>query len=50
MGGDFGLPVTIPAAIEFARQFPDTRLLLVGLPDAIEAALSEHRGVDRDRL
>ena len=50
MGGDFGLPVTIPAAIEFARQFPDTRLLLVGLPDSIEAALSEHRGVDRDRL
>lgn len=50
MGGDFGLPVTIPAAIEFARQFPDTRLLLVGLPDAIEAALSEHRGVERDRF
>ncbi|CUJ94559.1 Phosphate acyltransferase [Achromobacter sp. 2789STDY5608615] len=50
MGGDFGLPVTIPAAIEFARQFPDIRLLLVGLPDAIEAALSEHRGVERDRF
>lgn len=50
MGGDFGLPVTIPAAIEFARQFPDTWLLLVGLPDAIEAALSEHRGVERDRF
>lgn len=50
MGGDFGLPVTTPAAIEFARQFPDTRLLLVGLPDAIEAALSEHRGVERDRF
>ena len=50
MGGDFGLPVTIPAAIEFARRFPDTRLLLVGLPDAIEAALSEHRGVVRDRF
>ncbi|WP_125117857.1 phosphate acyltransferase PlsX [Bordetella trematum] len=50
MGGDYGLPVTIPAALEFARQFPDTRLLLVGLPDAIEAALAEHRSVPRDRL
>ncbi|AZY48614.1 phosphate acyltransferase PlsX [Bordetella avium] len=50
MGGDHGLPVTIPAAIEFARQYPDTRLLLVGLPDAIEAALSEHRSAPRDRL
>ncbi|KCV23403.1 fatty acid/phospholipid synthesis protein PlsX-like protein [Bordetella pertussis H934] len=50
MGGDFGLPVTIPAAIEFARQFPDTRLLLVGLPDAIEAALAERRDAPRDRL
>jgi len=50
MGGDFGLPVTIPAAIEFARQFPDARLLLVGLPDAIEAALAEHKAAPRDRL
>lgn len=50
MGGDFGLPVTIPAAIEFARQFSDTRLLLVGLADAIDAALSEQRGVARDRF
>lgn len=50
MGGDFGLPVTIPAAIEFARKFPDSRLLLVGLPDAIEAALAEHKDVPRERL
>lgn len=50
MGGDFGLPVTIPAAIEFARQFPDTQLLLVGLPDAVEAALNEHKTAPRDRL
>lgn len=50
MGGDFGLPVTIPAVIEFARQFSDTRLLLVGLADAIDAALSEQRGVARDRF
>lgn len=50
MGGDVGLPVTIPAAIDFARQFPDTRLLLVGLPDAIETALAEHRDAPRDRM
>lgn len=50
MGGDFGLPVTIPAAIEFARQYPDCRLLLVGLPDAIEAALAGHKDVPRDSL
>jgi len=50
MGGDFGLPVTIPAAIEFARKFPDSRLLLVGLPDAIEAALAEHKDAPRERL
>lgn len=50
MGGDFGLPVTIPAAIEFARRFPDTSLLLVGLPDAIETALKNHQAVPRDRI
>ena len=50
MGGDFGLPVTIPAAIEFARKFPDSRLLLVGLPDAIEAAVAEHKDAPRERL
>jgi len=50
MGGDVGLPVTIPAAIDFARQFPDTRLLLVGLPDAIETALAEQRDAPRERM
>ncbi len=50
MGGDVGLPVTIPAAVEFARQFPDTRLLLVGLADQIEAALAGQRSVPLDRI
>jgi glycerol-3-phosphate acyltransferase PlsX len=50
MGGDFGLPVTIPAAIEFLRQFPDTQLLLVGQAHAIETALVDQRGVDRSRF
>lgn len=50
MGGDFGLPVTIPAAVKFAQQYPDTRLLLVGLATPIEAALAELRNVPRDRI
>jgi glycerol-3-phosphate acyltransferase PlsX len=39
MGGDIGLPVTVPAAWQFARQHPDTRFLLVGDPQGIEAGL-----------
>jgi glycerol-3-phosphate acyltransferase PlsX len=39
MGGDFGLPVTIPAALAFCDRHPDVRLLLTGLPDQIEARL-----------
>jgi len=50
MGGDFGLPVTIPAAVAFARQYPDTHLLLVGLAESIEAVLVKHRDAPRDRI
>ena len=39
MGGDFGLPVTIPAALAFCDRHPDVRMLLTGLPDQIEARL-----------
>lgn len=39
MGGDTGLPVTLPAAYGFARQRPDTRFLLAGDPVAIQAGL-----------
>ncbi len=46
MGGDAGLPVTVPAACQFAKQHPDTRLLLAGDPAAIQAALREHGGHD----
>ncbi|HLU15989.1 MAG TPA: phosphate acyltransferase PlsX [Burkholderiaceae bacterium] len=41
MGGDVGLSVTLPAACQFARKHPDTRMLLAGDPAAIEAALRE---------
>lgn len=40
MGGDTGIPVTVPAAFDFAQRFPDTTLLLVGLPDALAAAVA----------
>ncbi len=39
MGGDIGLPVTIPAACQFAKQYPDTRLLLAGDAARIEDGL-----------
>ena len=50
MGGDIGLPVTVPAAVAFARKFPDVELLLVGLPEQIEKALSSAKNVPRERL
>jgi len=50
MGGDFGLPVTIPAALEFARQHPDTHLLLVGQPESVQAALDAHRAASHERI
>lgn len=43
MGGDHGLPVTVPAAVEFCRNQPQVKALLVGRPDEIEVRLS---GVD----
>ncbi len=42
MGGDHGLPVTVPAAIAFVRAFTDVRCLLVGDQVQIRAALQEH--------
>lgn len=39
MGGDEGIPVTVPAAFAFAERFADTYLLLVGLPEDLERAV-----------
>ncbi len=53
MGGDVGLPVTVPASFEFAGCFPDVELLLVGQPDglavAIEAARRQYPSVSSSR-
>ena len=39
MGGDHGTSVTVPAAVEYLKQFPNDTIILVGIPDAIEAEL-----------
>lgn len=36
MGGDHGTSVTLPACRRFLEQHPQARLVLVGLPDALE--------------
>lgn len=41
MGGDIGLAVTIPAAMQFAREHSDTLCLLVGDTDAIKKQLAD---------
>ena len=39
MGGDHGVSVTIPAAIEYLQHSPSDTIVLVGIVDAIEAQL-----------
>jgi glycerol-3-phosphate acyltransferase PlsX len=39
MGGDHGTTVTVPAAVEYQKQFPDDTIVLVGIPEAIESEL-----------
>jgi glycerol-3-phosphate acyltransferase PlsX len=46
MGGDHGLPVTIPASLAFARAEPHARLLLVGRAGEIEGALAAQGAPD----
>lgn len=48
MGGDFGLPVTIPAAYQFAKRNPDTRVMLAGDPALIESALRDAGALGQD--
>lgn len=50
MGGDHGLPVTVPAALDFLKQVDDAKLLLVGQKDAIDQALAKSRTVDSTRI
>jgi glycerol-3-phosphate acyltransferase PlsX len=40
MGGDHGLPVTVPAALAFADHVADAEVILVGREDEVNAALA----------
>lgn len=42
MGGDHGLPVTIPAALAFLRHVLDAQCTLVGREEDIRATLADH--------
>ena len=50
MGGDHGTRVTVPAAVAYLKKHPDDTVVLVGLPDTIEAELSKLGFSDRSRL
>jgi len=50
MGGDHGLAVTLPAALKFLEEFPDARVILVGLEAPLTAALAKARSPARDRI
>ena len=39
MGGDHGVHVTVPAAVNYLQRDPDTSVILVGNRDAIEGEL-----------
>lgn len=39
MGGDHGPHVTVPSAIDYLSQDPEANIILVGIPEAIEAEL-----------
>jgi glycerol-3-phosphate acyltransferase PlsX len=43
MGGDHGVEVVVPAALEYVRQDPDVRIVLVGDEAAIRGALKHGR-------
>ena len=43
MGGDFGPSVTLPAAFRFLQTDPGASLILVGLPEAVEAAVAKEK-------
>ena len=50
MGGDHGLPVTVPAAIASLAEHPNLALILVGDQDKIREELSKHNYPDSDRM
>ena len=47
MGGDFGIPVTVPAACAMVQDNPDLSIKLVGAIDLIENALGPEKSHPR---
>ena len=50
MGGDHGVKVTVPAAIDFLKREDDVSIILVGLADQIERELRRYGVSASDRL
>jgi glycerol-3-phosphate acyltransferase PlsX len=50
MGGDHGPAVTVPASLQFLEATPDTRVILVGRPEAIGKALARAPAALRERI
>ncbi len=50
MGGDFGPPVTIPAALTALDKYPDLHLVLVGDEAAIRALLRQRNAEQQPRI
>src|SRR5690554_2111105 len=50
MGGDHGPAVTVPAALRALDQHSDLELILVGQPEALEAALAAGKPAEHSRL
>ncbi len=50
MGGDYGVHVTVPAALDFLDTVEDAQVVLVGNPEAIESELKRRRATAGGRL
>jgi hypothetical protein len=50
MGGDHGPAVTVPACLEFLESAPEASVVLVGIPESLEAALAKARPAVRGRI
>lgn len=50
MGGDYGPPVIVPAALQALKNHEDLHLILVGDQTVLQNALKSHQAEDQERL
>ena len=50
MGGDYGVSITVPAAMKALERYPELQLILVGDKDIIQQELTKHAINDNSRL